>query len=85
MLFRELFIEELKKRRDEFARYAEDSSAARDHYAELLQKLAVSDGAEIRARFAGEKNIGALPSAELDNLKTLTVDFGTEWSSHEKS
>jgi hypothetical protein len=85
MLFRELFIEELKNRKDEFVRYAEDSSAARDHYAELLRKLAASDGAEIRARFAGEKNIGALPSAELDNLKTLTVEFGTEWSSHERS
>jgi len=85
MLFRELLIEELENRSGEFTRFAEDRGAAHKHYEELLRELARSDGAEIRRRFAAEKNIGALPSTELDELKTITVDFAERWQNHEQS
>lgn len=85
MLFRELFIKELETHKEEFDRFFEDSSAAHDHYGRLLRELAESDGVKIRRRFALEKNIGALPSEELDKLKNVTVAFPENWSNHEQS
>lgn len=85
MLFRELFIDELKTHKAEFEQFFQDSGAARDHYARLLKVLAESDGEELRRRFAQEKNIGALPSEELDKVRATNVSFGHDWQNHEQS
>jgi NurA domain len=85
MLFRELLVKELEERSGEFARFAGDWSAAREHYANLLNELASADPAELRQKFAGEANIGALPSDELDAAKGLTFSFPETWQNHEQA
>jgi hypothetical protein len=85
MLFRELLFKELEDRSGEFTRFAEDWETARKYYASLLNELASGDPAEIRRRFAGEANIGALPSDELDAAKDLSFSFSEKWQNHEQA
>ena len=85
MLFRELLFKELEDRSGEFTRFAEDWEAARKCYASLLNELASGDPAEIRRRFTGEANIGALPSDELDAAKDVSFSFAEKWQNHEQA
>lgn len=85
MLYRELLVKELEDRSSEFARFAGDWAAARAYYAALLAELTSADPAEVRRKFAGEANIGALPSDELDAAKGLIFSFPEKWQNHEQA
>ncbi len=85
MLFRELLVKELEDRSGEFTRFAADWEAAKKHYSAILAELPSADPAEIRRRFAGEENIGALPSDELDKAGGPAFSFSEKWHNHEQA
>jgi NurA domain len=85
MLFRELLVQELDSRSEEFTRFAADWEVARAHYYDVLKDLAAADPQEIRTRFAHEDNIGALPSDELDRAKSVAFHFPEAWQNHEQA
>ena len=85
MLFRELLVKELQDRSGEFTRFAADWEAAKKHYQAILSELSSADPAEVRQKFAGEENIGALPSDELDAAKNIFFTFSEKWHNHEQA
>lgn len=84
MLFRELLTEELNKKRDDFKRFADSQLDELESYLALLQELARQSSADITARL-GNKDVGAIPSGELDKFHAVAVPFETRWRNHEEA
>lgn len=84
MLYRELLTNELDKQRDEFRRFAESQADDLTDYQIKLNKLNQTPFAEILKKLAG-KDAGAIPSDELDRLKTFSVSFTESWNNHEEA
>lgn len=84
MLFRELLIQELNNKRDDFARFAQSQSDEIESYIALLSELSAKTSAEIAERL-GSKDVGAIPSNELDRFHALSVTFEPRWRNHEEA
>ena len=87
MLFRELLIEELAAKRDEFARFAESQSDELESYLSLIHELSAKTSAEVADDLAAHRreNVGALPSNELDDSNSLKLEFEPRWQNHEEA
>ncbi|MEP6923621.1 MAG: DNA double-strand break repair nuclease NurA [Pyrinomonadaceae bacterium] len=88
MLFRELLTQELTSKRDEFARFAESQSDEIESYLALIQELSLKKGAEeVKADLNDRRkeNVGAIPSDELDQLKSIKLAFEPRWQNHEEA
>ena len=82
MLYRELLTTELDKQRDDFRRFSDSQASDLTDYLHKLQRLNQTSYAEIQKELA-DKNAGAIPSDELDQLKTFSVSFAESWANHE--
>ncbi len=83
MLFRELLTSELHNQRADFQRFAETQFSDLTDYLEKLQKLCTTSSAEIWEDLRVKDDVGALPSAELDNAKSFSFSFTEKWDNHE--
>lgn len=84
MLYRELLTTELDKQRDDFRRFAASQASDLAYYLKNLQSLNQSPYEEICRKLAG-KDVGAMPSDEITELKGFTVNFAEKWSNHEEA
>lgn len=84
MLFRELLIQELNAKREDFARFAASQNDELESYLALLKELAAKSSAEIENRLSG-KEVGAIPSDELDKFHAVKLDFEPRWQNHEEA
>ncbi len=82
MLYRELLTTELDKQRDDFRRFSDAQASDLTDYLHKLQRLNGIEYVELQKELAG-KNAGAIPSNELDRLKTFSVAFAESWANHE--
>ena len=82
MLFRELLSEQLRKQRDDFQRFADSQVTDLTDYLHRLNELNQTAYAELERQLT-DKNAGAIPSAELEGLKTFSVSFTESWANHE--
>ncbi len=82
MLYRELLTTELDKQRDDFRRFSQSQASDLTEYLHKLEQLNQTPYAEIQKRLA-DKNAGAIPSDELDRLKSFSVSFAESWANHE--
>ncbi|HZH34228.1 MAG TPA: DNA double-strand break repair nuclease NurA [Pyrinomonadaceae bacterium] len=85
MLFRELLIQELNEKRDDFARFAASQSDEQEDYLALLRELTARTSVEIRRNLGTKEDVGALPSDELDEFRAVSAAFETRWKSHEEA
>ena len=84
MLYRELLTNELDKQRDDFRRFAESQADDLTDYQNKLNKLNQTPFAEILEKLAGV-DAGAVPSDELERLKSFSVSFVESWNNHEEA
>lgn len=84
MLYRELLTTELDKQRDDFRRFAESQASDLTVYLYKLKQLNETPFTEL-CRNVKDKNAGAIPSDELDKLKTFSVAFAENWNNHEEA
>jgi hypothetical protein len=82
MLYRELLTTELDKQRDDFRRFAASQAGDLTDYLHKLERLNETTFAEILKKLA-DKDAGAIPSDELDQLKSFSVSFAESWTNHE--
>ncbi|MGI8786749.1 MAG: DNA double-strand break repair nuclease NurA [Pyrinomonadaceae bacterium] len=82
MLYRELLTTELDKQRDDFRRFAQSQASDLSEYLHKLKQLNETPFTEICKKLA-DKNAGAIPSGELENLPTFSVSFSESWTNHE--
>jgi hypothetical protein len=82
MLYRELLTTELDKQRDDFRRFSESQASDLTDYLHKLNELNQTTRAEIQRKLA-DKSAGAIPSDELDELRTFSVPFAESWTNHE--
>ncbi len=82
MLYRELLTSELDKQRDDFQRFAESQASDLTDYLHKLKRLNQTPYAEIQKELT-DKNAGAIPSDELERLKTFSISFAESWTNHE--
>ena len=82
MLYRELLTTELDKQRDDFRRFSQSQASDLKEYLHKLEQLNQTPYSEIQKRLT-DKNAGAIPSDELDRLKSFSVSFVESWANHE--
>jgi hypothetical protein len=85
MLFRELLIQELNLRREDFASFAENQHDELESYLSLLTELSSQTKAEVQQRLGKKEDVGAVPSVELDRFQDVAVKFDFIWRSHEEA
>ena len=85
MLFRELLTSELHNQRADFQRFTETQFNDLTDYLEKLQTLCNTSSAEIWERLQDRDDAGALPSAELDKIKSFSFNFTEKWKNHEEA
>lgn len=87
MLFRDLLIQELNAKRQDFASFALAQSDEIESYLELLQGLATKSKADVQADLdrRRKENVGAIPSDELDKLQAISLKFEPRWQNHEEA
>nr|MBA3599653.1 hypothetical protein [Acidobacteriota bacterium] len=84
MLYRELLTTELDHQREDFRRFADSQAGELAVYLNKLKQLNNTPYAEVKKELA-DKDAGAIPSDELDNLKTFSVLFSESWANHEEA
>lgn len=84
MLYRELLTTELDKQRDDFRRFAQSQAGDLSEYLHKLKTLNETPFAEIQRKLTG-KDAGAIPSSELERLKSFSVSFSESWRNHEEA
>ena len=84
MLYRDLLTNELDKQRDDFRRFAASQADDLTDYQDKLNRLNQTPFAEILKKLEG-RDAGAIPSDELDRLKTFSVSFVESWNNHEEA
>ena len=82
MLYRELLTTELDKQRDDFRRFSDAQASDLTDYLHKLQQLNQTSYDELQKELT-DKKAGAIPSDELDRLKTFSVAFAESWANHE--
>lgn len=85
MLFRQKLEEELERKQQEFAEFALGQQGELNRYSVLLEKLAASSVAEVLELMASKQADGAIPSSELDDLKSVAAHFAESWENHEQA
>jgi hypothetical protein len=85
MIFRQLLIEELNSRREDFRRFALQERDEFESYLALLAELSQKKSAEVRDKLNGKTDVGALPSDEMDARKSIAVKFEPRWQNHEQA
>ncbi len=91
MLYRQRLIEELGARREEFVSFGREWAADVAGYARRLAGAGARTNAEIRRdakagiEAGAARAPGALPTGELDRVKSFVVPFGRRWRTHEES
>jgi NurA domain len=83
MIYRDKIMAALESRRADFADYDTDLRAQMQLYANALDDLVALGGDELRARLDEQKAPGALPTRELDQARSLIVQFAPKWRTHE--
>jgi hypothetical protein len=85
MLYRNLLVDALRERREDFMRF--DSAWRTDvrDYAGRLKALDGRTAQSVREAVGGARTPGALPSAELDQIGSFVVPFGRSWRTHEEA
>lgn len=84
MLYRELLTTELDKQRDDFQRFAASQAGDLESYIQKLHRLNQMLYAEIRQKLVSG-NACAIPSDELESLKSFSVNFPESWANHEEA
>ena len=82
MLYRELLTTELDKQRDDFRRFSDAQASDLTDYLHKLQQLNQTSYDDLQKELT-DKKAGAIPSDELDRLKTFSVAFAESWANHE--
>jgi hypothetical protein len=85
MLYRNLLVDALRERRDEFMRF--DRAWREDvlDYARRLQGLEGQTARAVREVVGAARTPGALPSEELDQAGSSVIPFGRSWRTHEEA
>jgi hypothetical protein len=84
MLYRELLTTELDHQREDFRRFADSQAGDLAVYLNKLKQLNQTAYADVQKKLDG-KDAGAIPSDELDKLKTFSVLFSESWANHEEA
>lgn len=84
MLYRDLLATELDEQRGDFRRFAESQADDLSDYQNKLEALSQTAFADILEKLAG-KDAGAIPSDELERLKSFSVSFAEKWNNHEEA
>src|SRR5687767_11835302 len=85
MLYPELLTSELHKQREDFQRYASEQSSDLEFYLGALQRLELTDFAELEKNLSRFENVGARPADELRGKESFTFAFSEKWKNHEEA
>ncbi len=85
MIFRELLANQLKEKKADFTSFSNEQRDSLSVYLEKIQRLEQVSLVEISERLKYKLETGAMPSAELDKYKKLSIRFGESWNNHEES
>lgn len=85
MLYLELLNYELGNQLQDFVDFGETQKKDLSEYIETLQKLSRLSSEEVGQKISHSENIGAIPSEELDNQDSFSIEFGTSWNNHEEA
>jgi hypothetical protein len=85
MLYRNLLVDALRERRDDFMRFDRAWREDVRDYARRLRGLDGQTARVVREGVGAAKTPGALPSEELDQHNSFVVQFGRSWRTHEEA
>jgi hypothetical protein len=85
MLYRNLLVDALRERREDFMRFDRAWRADVRDYAGRLKALDGRTAQSVREAVGEARTPGALPSAELDQISSFVVRFGRSWRTHEEA
>ena len=85
MLFRELLTSELHNQRADFQRFTETQFSDLTGYLEKLQTMCGTPSAEIWEKLQDKNDAGALPSDEINEIKSFSFNFTEKWRNHEEA
>jgi hypothetical protein len=85
MLYRNLLVDALRERRDEFMRFDRAWREDVRDYAGRLRGLEGQTAQAVRDVVGAARTPGALPSGELDQAGSFVIPFGRSWRTHEEA
>ena len=85
MLYLDRLKDQLKAKRDDFVDFSESQKRDLEQYLHVLDEICGMTAEEIASKIADGENVGAIPTAEVDDLGRFAVDFDTEWNNHEEA
>ncbi len=85
MLYLDRLEQHLADKRDEFLAFSETQKRDSAEYLAVLEQLAGLSSDQVLRQVAEKENIGAIPSPEIDDLDTFSIDFGIGWNNHEEA
>ena len=85
MLFQTHLLTKLSEKREEFVAFDQNWRTDIIEYVRQLAALGQVDSESLRDKLSGVRAPGALPSGDLDELKSLGIPFAHTWKSHEEA
>jgi hypothetical protein len=85
MLFKQNLSTQFQERREEFLSFDRILRADLSGCARHLALIGMLESSEIKLRAGVARAPGATPSAELDEVRSAVIAFGTSWRSHEEA
>ena len=76
---------QLKEKRDDFVNFSDSQKRDLMKYLRVLNEISAMTCEEIARKIAEVENVGAIPSAEIDELKAFLFEFGNHWANHEEA
>jgi NurA domain len=85
MLYRDRLDKQLADKKSDFQDFERQQRSELAIYLAKLERLEKQTVAEIIAKIDGNQETGSFPTAELDEHKSLGIQFGQTWNNHEQS
>lgn len=85
MLYLERIEKQLSEKREDFVRFGATQKQDLTQYLSVLDEISRLSSSEIEKGISTSENVGAIPSAEIDELEKFCIDFDTNWNNHEEA
>ena len=85
MLDLEKLEETISAKREDFVNFSDSQKRDLEDYLRVLEEIISLKSEAVAARIADSDNVGAVPSAEIDDVNSFSIEFGTSWNNHEEA
>ncbi|MGI8669962.1 MAG: DNA double-strand break repair nuclease NurA [Aridibacter sp.] len=85
MLYLELLQNEFNNQRQGFVEFDEIQKKDLSEYIRTLREVGGFSSEDVGQKIFHSENVGAIPSGELNDWDSFSIEFGTSWNNHEEA